>query len=69
MTVTKDLINKKIKFVDDKKVLYTGTVTEINFEKKWIIADCLNTRGDDVVIAFPEINWKYLQPDILMETE
>ena len=69
MTITKDLINKKIKFIDDKKIIYTGTVKELDFEKKWIIADCLDTRGDDVVIKFPEINWKYLQPDILMETE
>ena len=69
MTITKDLINRKIKFVDDKKIVYTGTVKELNFEKKWIIADCSNSKGDYVLVKFPEQNWKYLQPDILMETE
>lgn len=69
MTITKDLINKKIKFIDDKKIIYTGTVKELDFEKKWIIADCSNSKGDCVLVTFPERNWKYLQLDILMETE
>lgn len=69
MTITKDLINRKIKFVDDKKIVYTGTVKELNFEKKCIIADCSNSKGDCVLVTFPERNWKYLQLDILMETE